>query len=845
MVLRILLVAFLATNVAQAAAVPTDLRCEYRKEPLGMDNPRPRLSWILPLSLKRQTGYQVLVASSDAVLAKDSGDLWDSGKVESDQSVGVEYAGQPLCSHARCEWKVRVWDTDGKPSSWSAPARWTMGILRPEDWQAQWISTEIAPPLSAPGNKLTILKAVYAAMDGSASADVTAHVATLVKDGRLNLQVDPSVLGGDPALSHVKELRVVYKFNGEQHTAAAEDFQTLMLPESRGLIPGPLDEPYVRHAFDVEELPDSALATVNVLGFYELYVNGRKVGDDVMSPALSNYHKRSLYLTYDLKPYLRKGRNCIGLWLSRGWYWKDFDGPRDPAVNHDTAIARLQLDMSVKGKNVCLGTGPAWLCKSSGRQIIGAWNWNSMGGELVDARRDDLHWIDPDRDDRDWSLVTVVPAPAIPADAQKCPTMRVLKTIPAVACTRRKKGTGGGAKYELDFGTNLTGWMKLRLHGLPAGRAINIQYADRKDPYQTFNQTDRFISAGKADEEFCSKFNYHGFRYAIIEGLAAAPALTDAEALLVGADWETCGNFACSSPLLNRMHEVNLWTLRCLSQSGYMSDCPHRERLGYGDGQVSVESCIMNFCIAPFYDKWATDWCDGAERDGGLPHTAPHYKSGGGGPAWGGCAQALTWRNYLYYADKRIVQRNYDACRRHIEAMESHAKDGVVRAFGGQDLGDLPKFGRQGAQPGGEVEAGGCDLRWPGAPIFDHDLAPLFRVFIEAIEPLDDDALVHLAMNAQHVLDVQVAADNTGILRLRHGVASERRGVRQVDLAQLVKPHVGHCRVGDAVLHRLLARLGIQSPEGDAGVQADGRQHGEKADVPSGTRLLAADGFRT
>ena len=693
---RILLVVFLVTNTAWAAAVPTDLRCEYRTEPLGMDNPRPRLSWILPHSMARQTGYQILVATSVELLAKDSGDLWDSGKVDSDQSVGVEYAGQPLCSHARCEWKVRVWDANGKPSPWSAPASWTMGILRPEDWQAQWISTEAAPPPSVPGGKLTILKATYAAFDGKASADVTAHVAKLVKDDRLNIKVDPKILGGDPSLWHAKELRVVYEFNGKQHEAAAEDFNNLRLPESRGLAPGPLDEPYVRHTFNVEDLPDSALATVNVLGFYELYVNGRKVGNDVLSPALSNYHKRSLYLTYDLKPYLQKGRNCIGLWLSRGWYWKVLDGRRNPAVNHDTAIARLQLDMSVKGKALRIGTGPAWLCKSSGRQIIGPWSWSNMGGELVDARRDDLHWTDPDRDDSDWFPARVVSAPAIPADAQKCPTMCVLKRLPAVARTMLEKDAGGGAKYELDFGTNLTGWLKLRLHGLHAGQSIHIRYADKKNPYQTFEQSDVFISAGNADEEFCSKFNYHGFRYAVIEGLPAAPALTDAEALLVGADWETCGGFACSSPLLNRMHDVNLWTLRCLSQSGYMSDCPHRERLGYGDGQVSIESCIMNFRMAPFYEKWATDWCDGAEPDGYLPHTAPHYKSGGGGPAWGGCAQALVWRNYLYYADKRIIERNYDACRRHVEAIEAHAQEGVVRAFGGQwdFIGDWVPPGR-------------------------------------------------------------------------------------------------------------------------------------------------------
>lgn len=333
--------------------------------------------------------------------------------------------------------------------------------------------------------------------------------------------------------------------------------------------------------------------------------------------------------------------------------------------------------MIVDGRPLWIATDGEWRCKSSGRSLLGTWSWANMGGELVDARRDAPRWADPETDDRDWYPVTEVAAPAIPAEAQKCPPMRVLKTIPAISCTKLADG-----KYQLDFGTQLTGWLKLRVRGQAAGHSIAIEYADQLTPLQTFKQMDRFICAGEPGEEFCSKFNYHGFRWAIVEGLATAPELADAEAQLVGADFETRGGFECSSEQLNRMHKVNLWTIQCLSQSGFLSDCPHRERLGYGDGQVSIESCMMNFMMQPFYDKWSTDWCDGADpATGYLPHTAPQYKSGGGGPAWGGAAQALTWRNYLFYQDTRIVERNLEACRRHIEAIEAHAKDGVIRAF--------------------------------------------------------------------------------------------------------------------------------------------------------------------
>jgi alpha-L-rhamnosidase len=569
------------------------LRCEFRVNPLGIDASRPRLSWVMEAKGHgaRQTAYQVLIA-----------DGWDSGKITSDQSQNLEYGGKPLASGTRYHWKVRVWDAAGKVSEWSEPATWTMGLLKPEDWAARWISTEMKAPADSP-----------------------------------------------------------------------------TMPEAAAIRPEPLDSPYVRRTFDLATVPTSAMATVNVIGFYELYVNGKKVGPNVMGPALTNYANRSLYETYDLAPYLRKGRNSIGLWLSRGWYWKMIKKKRNPAVRHDTAIARMQLDMVVACRPMQIITDDAWRCKSSGRSLLGTWSWGDMGGELVDARKADPRWADPDIDDRSWYPVSEVPAPAIPADAQECPPMRVLKTIPAIACAKLPQG-----KYQLDFGTQLTGWLKLRLRGQKAGDTITISYADKLQPMQTFKQIDRFICAGGTEEEFCSKFNYHGFRWAIIEGLAEEPQLADAEAEMIGADFETRGGFECSSDQLNRMHAVNLWTIRCLSQSGFLSDCPHRERLGYGDGQVSIESCVMNFGMQPFYDKWSTDWVDGANpKTGYLPHTAPQGY-GGGGPAWGGAGQALTWRNYLYYNDTRIVERNLEACSRHIKAIEARAKDGVVRAFGGK-----------------------------------------------------------------------------------------------------------------------------------------------------------------
>jgi alpha-L-rhamnosidase len=566
---------------APAATVVEDLRCEFLRDPVAIGVARPRLSWTISSDLRTesQTAYQIQVR-------REGRTVWDSGRVESDRSDNVQYAGEPLASGAAYQWKVRVWDQQGTPTDWSDSSTWTMGLLKPEDWKAKWI-----------------------------------------------------------------------------------------IPSSKDKPP---DEPYLRRLFTLDAAPQSAIARVNVMGWFELYVNGVKVGQDVISPAVTDYSKRSLYLTYDLKPCLLKGPNCIGLWTSRGWYW-----PGRRGVKYDQPIARVQLDMIVDGKPRMIGTDASWRCKTSGRSILGQWSWENSGGEQVDARLDEPAWSSPRFPASDWAAVNEVPAPPVPAEAQQTPVDRVIKTIPAVSCTDL-----GGGLYALDFGTNLAGWLSLRLPRLQAGQVLAIHYSDTsasRNDFETHNQQDRFISAGKNGEVFADKFNYHGFRYATIEGLPSAPHARDAQALAIGADWEPGGSFQCSNPLINRMHEVDLWTLRSLSQGGYLSDCPHRERLGYGgDGQVSIESCVSNFWMPAFYEKWTRDWRDVQDpMTGYIPHTAPQGE-GGGGPPWGAGLQALAWRLNLYYDDRPALQQNYQACRRYVEWIESHAQDGIVRAYGGQ-----------------------------------------------------------------------------------------------------------------------------------------------------------------
>ena len=415
-------------------------------------------------------------------MSRDGRSVWDTGRVDSDRSDNVEYAGEPLASGAAYQWKVRVWDQHGTPTDWSDSFIWRMGFFKPDDWKARWI-----------------------------------------------------------------------------------------IPPARDKA---LDEPYLRRLFTLDAAPQSAIARVNVMGWFELYVNGAKVGQDVISPAVTDYSKRSLYLTYDLKPYLLKGPNCIGLCMSRGWYWLGRRG-----VEYDQPIARMQVDMIVDGKPLMIGTDANWRCKPSGRSILGKWSFDNFGGEQVDARLDEPAWSSPPVSRPRLGRGRRCPPPPVPADAQRTPADCVIKTIPAVSCSDL-----GGGLYALDFGVNLTGW----LSPAPAPPAI---WTDRDHPTipthpsvaRTLRLTTRrtdSISAGTNGEVFTDKFNYHGFRYAHHRGAAVRPPARDAQALAIGANWEPGGSFECSSYRSTACMTSTPWMLRCLSQGGYPSGLPAPRRLG-------------------------------------------------------------------------------------------------------------------------------------------------------------------------------------------------------------------------------------------------------------------------
>ena len=466
--------------------------------------------------------------------------------------------------------------------------------------------------------------------------------------------------------------------------------------------PDSVTAPYYRHTFQLDNTPEQAFIYFASLGYFELYINGEKVGNEVLAPAVSNFDERTYYQTYDIAGYLKKGSNSIGIWMGTGWY-----SPGLPGVKHHSPVVRAQLEISGQ-KPQRIITDLTWETKPSARSLIGQWRWGKFGGELVDARLIDEYWWNDQQSTIGWKPVVNVQTADVPCTAQKCRNNKGFAEIAPVSFEQLDDTT-----VIVDFGTNLTGILKVNFHNLFPGQKITIHYADLDGRaseeawrvimghkgFTTYNQRDEFISAGKKDEQFHNVFNYHGFRYALIEGLNYMPHKEDMVAIPLETEVPETGSFSCSNDLYNRIHKMVRWTYRALNLGGQTVDCPHRERVGYGgDGLTIIDVGCYNFDASTLYSKWSENWWDEQKDDGFVPFVAPTPHKTGGGPAWGAMSIIAPWKTYLFYNDKRLLETGYPYMKKYIEYLMAHSKDGVLQdIFPGakwHNLGDWVAPGR-------------------------------------------------------------------------------------------------------------------------------------------------------
>ncbi|MFQ5629373.1 MAG: glycoside hydrolase family 78 protein [bacterium] len=465
-----------------------------------------------------------------------------------------------------------------------------------------------------------------------------------------------------------------------------KDENGLPVPHSpdRPIPPSPL----LRKSFEIKKRAKRALAYATSLGVYKLCINGKQIGNNLLAPEWTDYHKRIQYQTFDVTDLLTPGENTIGAMLGDGWYagrlgpvrW-DQDYPRRGGYGLNRRFL-LQLEIEFEdGSKQTIASDGSWKILADG-PIRSADNFL---GEVYDLRKEQPGWDQLGYDDSHWQPVYVDQTKRAKLVAQMNEPVAVVKELRPITVTEPVPNI-----YIFDMGQNMVGWCKIRLSG-PAGsihhtpltplkgginfsilanspldgkgdqvipanspleggqggvkplqtttpnvrelHPVTLRHGEMLDPDGTLytanlgsaKQTDIFIHVGNGAREFEPHFTYHGFRFVEVAGLQTKPSLDMLTGRVIASSTRQTGAFECSNPVLNKLFENIVW-----SQRGNMhsvpTDCPQRdERMGWlGDAQVFAQTAIFNMDMAAFFSKWLQDIRDAQTKDGRYPDFAPH-----------------------------------------------------------------------------------------------------------------------------------------------------------------------------------------------------------------------------
>ncbi|MBW3625069.1 MAG: glycoside hydrolase family 78 protein [Armatimonadetes bacterium] len=618
-----LFLVFLQSSISHASMKPADLKCESLRNPLGIDAPNPRLSWSYNADLRKRGQRQ----TAYQILVASRPEILQKNKGD-------------------------FWDS-GRVAS-----RHSLGI-------------------AYKGLRLNSGHRFYwkvRAWDG---------------EGKASRYSDPAWF--------------------EMGLWEPGDWQALWIRRDTPPITNEADfykehpAPLLRKEVSLAKPVKRARAYVTGLGYYELRINGEKVGDRVLDPAWTDTLDRVFYSTYDVTDHLKRGPNALGIMLGNGWYnplplrmFGRFNLRQYLPVGPPRAILQLEVEYEGEGREVIV-TDETW--KTGDGPIL---KNNVYLGEVVDARKMPEGWDRPGFNDRGWTNAVLPKEEVGRLQAQPLPPIRVTETLRPVKLTEPTSGT-----HIFDMGENFAGWITLRMNG-KSGDRVTLRFGELLNADGTLNvmtsvagqikgnnggpgappvawQSDTYILKGGGEESYTPRFTWHGFRYVEVTGYPGRPTLGSLDGHRLQSDVEPAGVFSCSNLLFNRIQEITLRTQRSNIFS-VQSDCPHRERFGYGGDIVAAsEMAIYNFDMAAFYAKTVQDFADAARPNGGITEIAPHVGiadqglGGESGPvAWGTAFALLQWQLYQYYGDRQILEAQYPAVKRYVAFLRSAAKDHYI-----------------------------------------------------------------------------------------------------------------------------------------------------------------------
>ncbi len=601
-----------------AQITPANLTCEYLKNPEGVDIPDPRFFWQLTSAEKgqSQTAYHIIVASSRKNIDKNLGDMFDSKKINSSINTQVIYRGKSLQPAADYFWKVMVWDKNKKASGWSETAHFTTGLLSKKDWKgAQWIAWKPQAQWE---------KAWWERKD-------------------IELQCTELAL---PAYFGARmNMWERYHFNpGNPYDPA----------------------PLYRKEFKISKQIKSAKVFISGIGYNELFINGKRIGDHVLDPGWTNYKKTILYTTYDVTKNFKEGENAIGVMLGRGNYgmlaidhWGFYK--KDGYIGQPKLLCRFKITYD-DGSEDNIVSDLSW--KITGGPIV--YDGPHMG-EIYNANKEVKGWNDVGINDSSWDKVQPAPSPGGELKAQLIQPIRVVKTWKPIKVEPR------GWVQWADAGTEMAGWIRLKVNA-PKGTRIDIYYGENENP-QDYGQPGgyqqmAYIAKGEKNEIAECHFSYKGFRYVNIVGYPGTLTKDEIEICQVNSDVDQVGNFSSSDTTLNAIHRI---CMRSVISNLYSipTDCPHREKNGWmGDAVTGMEYAMANYDLAALLTKYTRDIFDTQDSVGRMSTIAPDNDyTVGLSPLWSSAAIHIPWYMYNYYGDTRLFQANWDKMKLFVQSV--------------------------------------------------------------------------------------------------------------------------------------------------------------------------------